>query len=134
MGKPKDPHYWRKWRAAHPEYQARERQRLRSQTRNHHTAGERRKSRAIDREPLPPLFPELHHGAALSWWDEELRLDLKQEAELALLEGRDPVLAVRQYASREVAWYRATRELDSVLGQKLSMSAARAVASSEHWE
>ena len=27
MGKPTDPHYWRKWRAAHPEYRARERRR-----------------------------------------------------------------------------------------------------------
>ena len=29
MGKPRDPDYWKKWRAAHPEYAERERQRSR---------------------------------------------------------------------------------------------------------
>jgi hypothetical protein len=38
MGKPKDPDYWKKWRAAHPEYKERERERARARRAN----GERR--------------------------------------------------------------------------------------------
>jgi len=34
MGKPKDPDYWRKWRAAHPEYVAREKERSRKRRAN----------------------------------------------------------------------------------------------------
>lgn len=33
VGKPKDPDYWRKWRAEHPEYRERERQRSRARKR-----------------------------------------------------------------------------------------------------
>lgn len=42
MGKPKDPEYWKKWRAAHPEYRERERLRLRARER---TPEQRREER-----------------------------------------------------------------------------------------
>lgn len=55
-------------------------------------------------EPLLPLMPELQHGRSISFWEDELRLDLAQEAFLALLEGNDPRMAVDAYRQREVLW------------------------------
>ncbi len=57
-----------------------------------------------DDSPLPLLMPELQHGRAIAFWEDELRLDLAQERELALLEGRDPVAAVAAYRARETSW------------------------------
>jgi hypothetical protein len=104
-GKPKDPAYWRNWRAAHPEY--RERERLRAKKRGDRTAeyarrNAKRASRAIPE--IPPLYPHLQRGKALSFWEDELRLDLAQERALAVLEGRDPDAAARAYAARETNW------------------------------
>lgn len=56
-------------------------------------------------EPLPSLFPDLDRGSLVSWWQDELRKDLRQEAALAELEGRDPVEAVRSYRARERSWW-----------------------------
>ena len=55
--------------------------------------------------PLPSLFPDLDRGGAVSWWQDELRKDLRQEAALAVLEGRDPDEAVRSYRARERSWW-----------------------------
>lgn len=60
--------------------------------------------RSEAREPLPELFPDLVRGARLVFPEEDLARDLRQEAELARLEGRDPEEAVRAYRSRELAW------------------------------
>lgn len=52
MGKPKDPDYWKKWRAAHPEYREREQERLKARQRGDRAA-EREKAKvkaAADRE------------------------------------------------------------------------------------
>ena len=51
------------------------------------------------------LFPHLQAGKALSFWEDELRLDLEQERVLAELEGRDPSEAVRAYRARERGWF-----------------------------
>jgi hypothetical protein len=40
----------------------------------------------------------------VSFWDDELRMDLHQERALAVLEHRDPDAAVGAYRSRELAW------------------------------
>lgn len=77
------------------------------------TAEERRKDRGrykpkLPEEPLLPLFPELQRGTAISFWDDELRMDLAQERALALLEGRDPEDAERAYRAREISWHRLT--------------------------
>jgi hypothetical protein len=56
--------------------------------------------------PLPPLFPA--RGVRVAFWDDELAADLRQEAALAALEGRDPDEAVKAYAARESAWLRLT--------------------------
>lgn len=70
----------------------------------------RRRARRREEQshPLPLLMPHLQRGAALSFWDDELRLDLAQEAALAELEGRDPREAVQAYLARENAWRKIT--------------------------
>ena len=47
-------------------------------------------------------MPTLQRGVAVSFWDDELRLDLAQEAWLAALEGREPEAAVQAYRRREI--------------------------------
>ena len=103
-----DAAYYRAWRAAHPDYRKREADRLRAR-KQAMTPEERRKDRGVRKpaprpEPLMPLMPALQHGAAISFWEDELRLDLAQEAHLATLEGVDPGVAVAVYRSREIAW------------------------------
>jgi hypothetical protein len=56
--------------------------------------------------PLPTLFPG--KGVRVAFWQDELAADLRQEAALAALEGRDPAEAVRAYAARESTWFRLT--------------------------
>lgn len=108
-----DAAYLRRWRAAHPEYRAREA--LRSRARKATSAyrawrrtHERRQSRALP--PLPPL-PPLHQGHPIlatarliagpagPLWD-----DLVGEAALALVAGEDPAAAVTAFRRREQAW------------------------------
>lgn len=48
------------------------------------------------------LYPELQHGKAVSFWEDELRMDLEQERHLARLEGKPG--RVREYAARESTW------------------------------
>ena len=114
-GKPTDPEYWRRWRAAHPTYRSREaertRQRRLSVPRGDRSAEYRRLNvrraaqRAAQRLPeLAPLFPDLVRGARIAFWEEELAADLRQEAALAELEGRDAGEAVAAYRAREMAW------------------------------
>jgi hypothetical protein len=97
--------YYRKWRAEHPEYRAREAERAarrRQKGRDRSKEYASRKSRAkAPVEPLGVLFPHLVRGARISFWEDELRMDLAQEAELARLEGRDPEQAVKEYSARE---------------------------------
>ncbi len=112
MGKPSDPAYWRRWRAAHPEYRAREAARSAERKRVHgrgdRTEEYRRRAARrpkLDTTPLPLLYPDAQRGAVLSFWRGELNLDCEQERALALLEGRDPDEAVRAYRSREWSWW-----------------------------
>lgn len=111
MGKPKDPAYWRRWRAAHPEYRSREvarARRRRAETGRKDRTAEYARRNAARRsgppEPLPELLPDLVRGSRLVFPEEDLARDLRQEAELARLEGRDPIEAVRAYAAREREW------------------------------
>ncbi len=103
-----DAAYYRAYRAAHPDYRKREAAR-RAARRRAMTPEERRKDRGQRKpaprfEPLMPLMPALQHGTAISYWEDELRLDLAQEAQLAVLEGVDPKVAVAAYRRRENAW------------------------------
>ena len=103
-----DAAYYRAWRADHPEYRQRELARLRAR-RAGMTTEERQKDRGVYKpippaEPLPLLLPALQHGTSISFWEDELRLDLAQEDRLAALEGSDPRAAVDAYRRREIAW------------------------------
>jgi hypothetical protein len=120
-----DAAYYRAWRAAHPEYRARQNQ-IRTERRRRFGRGDRsaeyagRPSRAI------PSVPGLHHGhdlferarrivgprrTSLVTLDDPLYDDLVSEATLALIEGRDPVVAIRRYGARERAFGRWTAPL-----------------------
>jgi hypothetical protein len=86
MGKPLDPDYFKKYRASHPEYAARDlaRRRTRRQRapRIDRTAeyAARNAKRRGSLEPLPRLYPSLNSGTVYSFWADELRMDLAQEA------------------------------------------------------
>ena len=121
----RDPAYYRAWRAAHPEYRARQ-IRLRNERRRLHGRGDRSAEYAARMSRAIPPLPGLHHGHAL--FDrarhvvgprtttlvslaDPLYDDLVAEATLALLEGADPADAVRRYRAREAAFGRVTRPL-----------------------
>lgn len=115
-GKPRDPDYWRKWRAAHPEYRERQRE-LRNRRRAEQGRGDRSAEYAKKRRepvpPLPELFPDLvpRRRTTLLFRDEDLRRELRQVRELALLEGANVLNAVRSFARREREWIRMTTHL-----------------------
>lgn len=117
-----DAAYFRAWRASHPGYRARQNV-LRNERRRRTGRGDRtveyqrRRSRAI------PDIPGLHLGhdlfeqarrvvgqrrTTLIALHDPLHDDLLSEATLALLEGRDPVEAIRRYGSKERAFGRMT--------------------------
>jgi hypothetical protein len=120
-----DPAYYRAWRAAHPAYRERQ-NRLRNERRRRSGRGDRsaeyagRPSRAI------PHVPALHVGhqlferareivgprrSTLATLHDPLYDDLVSEATLALIEGRDPVDAIRAFGARERAFGRVTCQL-----------------------
>lgn len=121
----RDPEYWRRWRAEHPDYRARQteirRQRRLRVGRGDRTEEYRRRAakRPKAEEPLGPLFPDLVRGATLAFWNEELAADLRQERSLAELEGRDPEEAARAYRLRETLWTAMTAPLlEEVLDER----------------
>lgn len=117
-----DAAYHRAWRAAHPEYRARQNQ-LRNERRRRTGRGDRSAEFAKRRSRAIPPVPALHVGHDLfelarrivgprpstlvSLYD-PLYDDLVSEATLALIEGRDPVVAIRAYGARERAFGRVT--------------------------
>jgi hypothetical protein len=111
VGKPLDPDYFKKYRASHPDYAARDRAQRRARKtrspRGDRSAeyARRNAKRGTTSEPLPMLYPHLQVGKTIAFWEDELRLDLEQERVLAELEGRDPVQAVHSYRARERGWY-----------------------------
>lgn len=133
MGKPKDPAYWRNYRASHPEYAASDRDRSRVR-KARAPRGDRsaeyaaRRSRATPVMPLGILFPDLAHGSAMSFWEDELRMDLAQEAALARLERRDVEVAVEAYRRREMAWRAITVPLEPVSPEDDDVRYTRGIA------
>jgi hypothetical protein len=69
-------------------------------------AQRQRRRERLRGEDLPELYPELRRGHGISFWDDELRMDLAQERELAKLERRAG--RVKEYLAREIAWKRMT--------------------------
>ena len=130
MGKPKDPDYWRKWRAAHPDYRKREGERRRRR-RACMTPEERRKERgrSVRRAREPVEIPPLHQGHDL--FDQAKRIagmtsgfkylthpfydDLISELGVGLLEGADPTEVRRSFLRRERDWLFKTISLTGVV-------------------
>ncbi len=117
-----DAAYHRAWRAAHPEYRARQ-NRLRNERRRTTGRGDRSGEYARRRSRAIPPLPGLHAGHALFdrarqvvgpcrstlvTLHDALYDDLVSEATLALVEGRDAHDAIRAYRAREVAFARVT--------------------------
>ena len=112
MGRPASPDYWRRWRAAHPAYRERERQRGRTRRRAGYRSPKTRRPRVV---PAPvevephPLLTWAHELAAdlvredrRARLSDELYADVVGEILLARLERQDPV-------ARATAWLRAER-------------------------
>lgn len=120
--------YYRAWRAAHPDYRARQTE-LRRKRRAMHGRGDRsaeyahRASRALsalaEMPPMHvghPLFEEARaivgpRRTTLITVYDPLYDDLLSEATLALLEGRDAAVAVKTYRIQEHRWGRVTAPL-----------------------
>lgn len=103
--------WWREYRRKNRERlnaQLRERRKGRPRSRGDRSAEYAKRRKQVAIEPLPMLRPDLQRGNAIAFWEDELRLDLAQEAELALLEGRCPQEAMTRYRAREKAWFRMT--------------------------
>lgn len=111
--------YWRDYRRRHAaelrEYNRQRRKLPRVRAQRHAFEAQRRMrlraARASLPVPIPMLYPHLQRGGALSFWEDELRIDLAQERHLAILEGRDPDDAVRRYRAREMGWRAVTYPL-----------------------
>lgn len=120
-----DAAYFRAWRAAHPEYRARQNL-LRNARRRVTGRGDRSAEYARRASRAIPEIPELHLGHQLfdrarnvvgprttsfvTLFD-PLYDDLVSEATLAIIEGRDPSDAVRAYRARERGFERVTCQL-----------------------
>jgi hypothetical protein len=117
-----DAAYHRAWRAAHPDYRARQ-NRLRNERRQRNGRGDRSAEYARRRSRAIPPIPGLHVGhdlferarhivgprrSNLTTLHDPLYDDLLSEATLALIEGRDPRDAIRAYGARERAFGRVT--------------------------
>ncbi len=117
-----DAAYFRAWRAAHPEYRARQNQ-LRNERRRRTGRGDRTAEYRLRPSRALPGVTGLHLGHSM--FEEARRVvgerrstfavlhdplhdDLLSEATLALLEGRDPIDAIRRYGAVERAFGRVT--------------------------
>jgi len=117
-----DATYHRAWRAAHPDYRARQNH-LRNERRRRHGRGDRSAEYARRRTRAMPPIPPMHLGhdlfelarrivgperSSLVTLRDPLHEDLLSEATLALLEGRDPADAGVRYRARERSFGRIT--------------------------
>jgi hypothetical protein len=105
--------YLADWRRRHRDQENARKAKLRALP-GWRAAHEPERHQPLDTTPLPLLMPELQHGNAIAFWEDELRLDLAQERELARLEGRDPAAAIAAYRSRELNWRGHTAPLELV--------------------
>jgi hypothetical protein len=121
-----DAAYYRAWRAAHPQYRARQNH-LRTERRRRQGRGDRSAEYAMRASRAIPPVPAMHIGhdlfeearrivgprrTSLTTLYDPLYDDLLSEATLALIEGRDPVSAIRHYRSSERSFGRVTCPLD----------------------
>ena len=112
MGRPASADYWRQWRAAHPGYRERERDRCRARRRAGYRSPKSLRVRIVPEPIEAPSHPLLvwaqEVAAGLVHEDRRTRLsdelypDVVSEILLAKLERKDPV-------ARATAWLRAER-------------------------
>ncbi len=117
-----DASYYRAWRAAHPDYRARQ-NRLRHERRRRQGRGDRSAEYIRRRSRAFPPVPAMHLGHDL--FEEARRIvgprrttlialydplydDLLSVATLALIEGRDAEEAVRRFGAQERSFGRVT--------------------------
>ena len=119
-----DAAYYRAWRASHPEYRERERHRKRER-RHRMTPMERRQDRGRKKPIIHDPLPALHLGSDIfdhakrlarfshgyEVWEHPFYDDLIGEIVLALVEGRSPTQARRDFLGREYDWQRNTISL-----------------------
>lgn len=100
--------YYQAWREKNRDRERERRRAWRAANRDKVNAQKRRYHEAhyvpVVHEPLPMLYPDQQRGTVVSFWEDELRIDIMQERALAALEGRDPDEAERAYRSREKMW------------------------------
>jgi hypothetical protein len=133
----RNPDYHKRWREAHREGERARARRWKATPagRAARNAQDRRRRAKLVRPVVPALpepatghelftlaaqlVPYAGRGHVLSFWHEELEYDLRAEAVLAILEGRDPAAAVAAYRGREINWSRhAGPLLPSLLGER----------------
>ena len=120
-----DAAYFRAWRAAHPGYRDRQ-NKLRNERRRRQGRGDRRAEHRRRPSRAVPGVPGLHLGhhlfeearrivgqrrSTLTALHDPLHDDVLSEATLALLEGRDPIEAIRRYGATERTYGRVTAPL-----------------------
>jgi hypothetical protein len=112
MGRPASPDYWRQWRAAHPAYRERERERGRARRHAGYRSPKTRRPR-VEPEPIEPeadpmlvwaqeLAASIVREDGRARLSDELYADVVGEILLAKMERQDPV-------ARATAWLRSER-------------------------
>ncbi len=112
MGRPASPDYWRQWRAAHPAYRERERERAQARRRAGYRSPKSRRVRVVPQPIEAPSHPLLTWAQEIAGGivredgrarlSDELYPDVVSEILLARLERQDPV-------TRATAWLRSER-------------------------
>ena len=131
MGRPAAPDYWRRWRAAHPAYRERERDRTRARRRAGYRSPKTRRPRLVA-EPMvvaphplmawaQQLATDLVHEDRRAWLSDELYPDVVGEILMAKLERQDPM-------ARATAWLRAERSWRHHLAPLLEAACGRWLA------
>jgi hypothetical protein len=139
-----DAAYYRAWRAAHPEYRARQNG-LRNARRRLNGRSDRPalpvRVRARPRSEPPPV-PEINQvdlrhalyergvsivggfrkpqGGTFVFASELIHAEAIQVAVLAILERRDPRKAVAAFKTREYGWLRSTRSLTGLVDEQFT--------------
>ena len=116
-----DAAYYVAYRAAHRERinaQRREQRSHKPRVRGDRSAEytKRRETSACN-DPLPALYPELQHGVAVSFWEDELRMDLAQEHALLNamgVRGKDRQEYLARYRTRETNEWKLFLSLDTL--------------------
>ena len=120
MGKPKDPEYWKKWRAQHPEYRERERQRMKRRERGDRSGEHRRRAARLRAKREAEVHPALQTHPLLRCARCMVASVMKQDGRLMVYDdvfdeavaealyswalGEDPMEGVRRVRADRKRW------------------------------